>query len=179
MKKEEVTGLLKQLENDIKSGVINPSSFDDVKDCLNRLIPILQEEKIKKVLILLGDQNKHVERYFAEKFENFQDLPDEEIGKVMVFHTKFFQKRMMSFMEYMYTYHEVLPAFIERYELFSLMEMWFNKKFPGHRLDMDEILTNLCEYIEYNNHDVQDGNITKVDLNDVYTTYVEEKELNR
>jgi hypothetical protein len=58
------------------------------------------------------------------------------------------------------------------------MEMWFNKKFPGHQLDMDEIVTNLCEYIEYNNHDVEDSNITKVDLNDVYTTYVEEKELN-
>ena len=178
MKKEKVAELLKQLEKDIKCGVLNPTSFDDVKDCMNQLIPILQEEKIEKVLILLGDQNKHVERYFAEKFENFQDLPDEEIGKVMVFHTKFFQKRMMSFMEYMYTYHEVLPVFIERYELFSLMEMWFNKKFPGHQLDMDEIVTNLCEYIEYNNHDVEDSNITKVDLNDVYTTYVEEKELN-
>ena len=177
MKKEEVTGLLKQLENDIKRGVLNSSSFDDVQDCLNRLVPILQEEEIEKVLILLGDENKHVERYFAEKFDNFKDLPDEEIVNVMVFHTKFFQKRMMSFMGYMYTYHEVLPAFIERYELFSLMEMWFNKKFPGHQLDMDEMLTNLCDYIEYNNHDVENDDITKVDLNDVYSTYLEEKEL--
>ena len=93
MKKEEVTGLLKQLENDIKRGVLNSSSFDDVQDCLNRLVPILQEEEIEKVLILLGDENKHVERYFAEKFDNFKDLPDEEIVNVMVFHTKFFQKK--------------------------------------------------------------------------------------
>lgn len=161
--------LLNQFKTEIASGSCNLSSFEDFSGLLENIIYESSNEKsITKIIELIGSDNVHFEHWVNYKFDCLEAIPESQKGIIVKLYQTFFTKRMLNSFKYLYIYQNSLPKLLMQMELFPLMEMWFHVNIPKTHIDSDEIVTNMCDFI----NDVY--GLDKSDFEKIYSNYAED-----
>lgn len=161
--------MIKQLKNEIKNGTCDLNSYEDVSKWLEIFIEINPNEKIMaKIILLFGTNNAHCEHWLNSKFDSLLSLPEDQKGVIMELYESSFSKRLLNSLKYLYIYHKSLPQLLSKMELFPLIEMWFNTNIPNARIDSDELVTNLCDFIS----DVY--KLERSEFDKIYSNYSED-----
>ena len=163
------TELLNQSKTEIVNGTCNLDSYDDVSKMLEKFINEFPNEKsMIKIFELIGTENVHLEHWVNYKFDCFESLPESQRGIIMRFYEPIFTKRILNSFRYLYVYHNSLPELLMQMELYSLMEMWINVNIPKVHIDSDELVTNMCDFV----NDVY--GLDKSDFEKIYSNYAED-----
>lgn len=161
--------LLNQFKNEIKNGTCDLKSYEDVSKWLEIFIEQNPDEKaMAKIMGLFGKYNVHCEHWLNFKFDCFEALPESQKGVIMKLYENVFSKRLLNSLKYLYIYQKSLPHLLSKMELFTLVEMWFNTNIPNARIDSDELVTNMCDFI----NDVY--NLERSEFEKMYSNYAED-----
>jgi hypothetical protein len=161
--------LLNQFKSEIATGSCNLSSYEDVSRLLENIIDESSNEKsITKIIDLIGSDNVHFEHWVNYKFDCLEELPESQRGIIVGLYEPIFAKRMLNSFRYLYIYQNSLPKLIMQMELFPLIEMWFHVNIPKTHIDSDELVTNMCDFIN-----VVYG-LDKSDFEKIYSNYAED-----
>jgi hypothetical protein len=163
------TELLNQFKTEIATGACNLDSYEDVSRMLEKFINEFPDEKsMKKIFELIGRDNIHFEHWVNCKFDCLDKSPESQRGVIIGFYEPIFNKRMLNSLRYFYLYQNSLPKLLMQMELFPLMEMWFNTNINKVHIDSDELVTNMCDFI----NDVY--GLDKCDFEKIYSNYAED-----
>lgn len=158
-----------QFKNEIKNGTCDINSFEDVSKWLEIFMNQNPNEKaMAKIIQLFGANNIQCEHWLNCKFDSFQSLPEVQKGVIMGLYGTVFTSRMLKSMRYLYIYHKSLPQLLSKMELFPLIEMWFNTNIISERIDTDELVTNMCDFI----NDVYD--LDRSEFEKIYSNYADD-----
>jgi hypothetical protein len=161
--------LLNQFKSEIATGACNLSSYEDVSRLLENIIDESSNEKsMTKIIELIGSDNVHFEHWVNYKFDCLVELPESQRGIIVGLYEPIFAKRMLNSFRYLYIYQNSLPKLLMQMELFPLMEMWFNTNIPKADIDSDELVTNMCDFIN-NAYGLDTSDFEKI-----YSNYVDD-----
>ena len=161
--------LLNQFKSEIAKGECNLSSYEDVSRLLENIIDESSNEKsITKFIELIGSDNVHFEHWVNYKFDCLEAIPESQKGVIVKLYQTVFTKRMLKSFRYLYIYQNSLPKLLMEMELFPLMEMWFNTNLPMADIDSDELVTNMCDFID------NVYGLDKSDFEKIYSNYAED-----
>ena len=162
--------LLAQFNSEITNGICNLRSYEDVSKRLDIFINSFPNEKSMAMIYdLLGRDNEHLEHWVNLKFDSLASLPETHKGLVFKLYQSVFEKRLMKSRKHYYIFRESFAKLMTNMELFSIIEIWLKANLENKRIDTDDIVTNMCDFIN-------DGyNLRKIDFNKIYTDYAEEK----
>ena len=161
--------LLNQFKSEIATGACNLSSYEDISRLLENIIDESSNEKsITKIIELIGSDNVHFEHWVNYKFDCLEALPESQKGIIVKLYQTVFTKRMLKSFRYLYIYQNSLPKLLMHMELCPLLEMWFQVNIPKIHIDSDEIVTNMCDFI----NDVY--GLDKSDFEKIYSNYADD-----
>ena len=161
--------LLTQFNSEITNGICNLRSYDDVAERLDVFIDSFPNEKSMSMIYeLFGRDNEHLEHWVNSKFDRMKELPVDQRGIIIDLYEQFFSKRILNSLSYLHISKSSLPKLLMQMELFPLIEMWFNTNLPKAHIDADELVTNMCDFV----NDVYE--LDKSDFEKIYSNYAED-----
>jgi hypothetical protein len=161
--------LLNQFKSEIAKGACNLSSYEDVSRLLESIIDESSNEKsITKIIELIGSDNVHFEHWVNYKFDCLVELPESQRGVIVKLYQIVFTKRMLNSFRYLYIYQNSLPKLLMQMELFPLIEMWFHVNIPKTQIDSDELVTNMCDFLN------DAYGLDKSEFEKIYSNYAED-----
>lgn len=163
------TELLNQFKTEIATGTCYLDSYDDVSRMLEKFINEFSNKKsMTKIFELIGTENVHLEHWVNYKFDCLEELPESQRGIILALYEPIFTRRILNSSRYLYIINNSLPELLMQMELYPLMEMWFNVNIPKVHIDSDELVTNMCDFV----NDVY--GLDKSDFEKIYSNYAED-----